>query len=270
MLDKLPILEAYAGVQVHMEQRGRKHIYHVDGKEWPSVTTRLDIMDKPWMTGYSRKLTKNTILDGLLAELEENGVNRNLKEWLLKHVEIHYKSLWKRKSTKEADEGTIAHELIADLLERERQAFPLDTRLCEWLREAHPAVATAVIQAFKFISDKRLEPIAAEQVVFHPDLEYAGTVDLIARDSDGRLVVVDWKRAKQMSDDYAYQVAGYAEAVSVLTGERTVLAWVVRLPQEVEGPEAIYDSKVVVDHKAAFATYMNAQILAVSKEVKVW
>ena len=269
MLDKLPVLEAYAGVKVHMEQRGRKHIYHVDGKEWPSVTTRLDIMDKPWMMGYARKQTKTVILDGLLAELEENGYDRNVKGWLLEHVEKHYKSLWKRTKNKEADEGTNAHETIAYLLE-EQTEIPLGPRQCQWLREEKPTIANAVIQAFQFISDKRLEPVAAERIVFHPELKYAGTVDLIAREPDVRLVVVDWKRAKQLSDDYAYQVAGYAEAVSVLTGERPVLAWVVRLPQEVEGPEATYDAKVVMDHKAAFATYMNAQILAVSKEVKVW
>ena len=269
MLDNLPILEAYADVEVHMEQRGRKHIYHVGGKEWPSVTTRLDVMDKPWMTGYARKTTKTVILDGLLTELEEHGYSRDLKAWLLEHVEKHYKSLWKRKSTKEADEGTTAHEIIAGLFES-ANSIPLGPQLCQWLREERPTVANAVIQAFQFISDKRLEVVAVERIVFHPELEYAGTVDLIARDSDGQLVIVDWKRAKQLSDDYPYQVAAYAEAVSALTGERPVLAWVVRLPQAEEGPEATYDAKVVVDSKAAFATYMNAQILAVSKEVKVW
>ena len=63
------------------------------------------------------------------------------------------------------------------------------------------------------ISDYCLEVEATEYPVWHPSRAYAGTIDLVARDADGQLVVVDWKRSNGLYPEHGYQVAAYAEAL---------------------------------------------------------
>ena len=69
---------------------------------------------------------------------------------------------------------------------------------------------------------------------------YAGTVDLVARNKAGELVVADWKRSKGLYAEHAYQVAGYADAIETITGEPVVAAYAVRLPRTTD-EEAEYE-----------------------------
>ena len=70
---------------------------------------------------------------------------------------------------------------------------------------------------------------ATEQFVWHPDLKYAGTVDVIARDSEGALRVLDWKTGKAIYVSNIIQVAAYTEALKAITSEKVGTPLIVHL-----------------------------------------
>ena len=143
-----------------------------------------------------------------------------------------------------ADAGTDAHELIAAILQGGSPIVP-------------DALRPAVQGAQEMLADYRLSPVSIERLVWHPSQQYAGTIDLVARDADGRLVVVDWKRAKGIYPEHGYQVAAYADAIEALTGEPVASAYVVRLPQDGQG-DLHYEVRAVEDRAQAQAIFRLA------------
>jgi hypothetical protein len=58
-----------------------------------------------------------------------------------------------------------------------------------------------------FIAGKSWRPLMVEEQVCCPDLGIAGTVDAVFEDSQGDIVICDWKRAKKMKYDNRWQKA---------------------------------------------------------------
>ena len=78
-----------------------------------------------------------------------------------------------------------------------------------------------------------IKPLRVEQVVWDPELEYAGTVDLIG-EHEGVPKVYDWKSSKGIYETMHMQVAGYIHAgrrwePRLMPGE------IVRLPKDADG-----------------------------------
>ena len=57
--------------------------------------------------------------------------------------------------------------------------------------------------------------IASEIILYHPELEYAGTCDAILKTPDGKFLVADWKTGS-IKDDGWLQVMAYQEAYSAM------------------------------------------------------
>ena len=76
-------------------------------------------------------------------------------------------------------------------------------------------------------SDGPYKVEATELPVFHPELLYAGTIDCVFRTASG-LAVVDWKSGGGIYESHAMQIAAYAMALELMTGEAISQAWVVR------------------------------------------
>jgi hypothetical protein len=49
------------------------------------------------------------------------------------------------------------------------------------------------------------EPFRTEWLVFKDDIKLAGSIDMIYKKPDGTLAIYDWKRAKEMKYDNAWQ-----------------------------------------------------------------
>ena len=256
---KLQLLPQYAQTTIEMIEKRRQHWYKVSGHDelLPSVTTCLKIIDK---SGPLMGWAKNVMADKFRSELiEENSQGKfPTKEAWVDAVVIRAKKRPDQERDEAADAGTTAHGLIADIIEGGKPSVP-------------EVLTPAVQGAMEFLSDYNLTVEAVEQRVWHPVYGYAGTVDCIARDPDGRLIVIDWKRAKALYPEYAYQVAAYADAVEALTGELILAAYVVRLPRSRD--EGLrYECKCVHSIDDAFATYVLAQDLwaSVKNKDSVW
>ena len=88
-------------------------------------------------------------------------------------------------------------------------------------------------------------PCESEVKVFSPEYNYAGTIDLIGYSlSEKAWLIVDWKRARGLWAENAYQVSAYAAAFKELVEPETpVQAWVCLLPSEEEGVQVDQGSR---------------------------
>ena len=159
-----------------------------------------------------------------------------------------------------AEEGTSAHSWVELLLAGESALGDVPGLL-------QPAVQGAVT----FIHHYELTPVATEFLAWHPTYGSPGTIDLVARDRNGRLVIGDWKRSRGLYPEMAYQVAAYSKNVEALTGERVAAAYVVRLPRETPEPGALpYEVKTVQHLEKAWHTFLSAQELFQAQRERVW
>ena len=105
-------------------------------------------------------------------------------------------------------------------------------------------------------------------MLYHPSMRFAGTVDLIARDADGGLVIADWKRAKGLYWEYALQIAGYALALEELTDEQVMSCYAVKLPRsnsDTGETERVWGKKLS-RHQMAFIS--GHEFYSMSREVE--
>ena len=104
-------------------KRGKKH-YFVDGDEWPSVTTILkDIVNKPALMGWARKMMKEAYSEAVAKMVEEAHENvrlGNKPEYVLdiiaNHTDTEAATIARQKFSGGANFGKETHQLIQDFL----------------------------------------------------------------------------------------------------------------------------------------------------------
>lgn len=117
-----------------------------------------------------------------------------------------------------AEEGTRIHEAAQAILLGEAPEVPHD-------------IAPA-IQAFrKFLEKQSIDTEASniERRIWHPDMRYAGTIDILGT-MKGRLGVIDIKTSQAIYRDYNLQTAAYMEALLPHHPELST-RWILRLDQ---------------------------------------
>lgn len=166
-------------------ERERAHQRYIqkDGTEVPGVTTILGVMAKPALIKWA---------------------------WEQGRKGLDYRKV----STKAADIGTIAHFLV----ECHLKGVTPD------LQEFAPAdvkVAKGCFQKFMgFWKESGLTFEASECQLVSEIYPYGGTLDIIARDSRQRPVLVDIKTSKGIYEEYWYQVAAYSRLAQEKLGLR--------------------------------------------------
>ena len=235
---------------------GGTRLYSVEGydDDGPSVTTVLQVLDKPWLAPWKT----NLMLDKLRSEF--NGrytrlVGLGVSPWPSNLGTAGPPALpWfdsmiaKAKARPDevrdaaAEFGTMAHTAI-ELLSRYNH------------RTDSPDMQR-VLEAFEDWRDSSgLTIELSEVMVWHPSEYYAGGIDAVARTEDGELVVIDFKTGG-LYDEAAYQLAAYAVALEELTGEPVRQAWVVRIPRDQpEEGKAVFETKQLYDIEGAYATF---------------
>ena len=245
------LLPQYRDISIELVEKRRQHWYRVSGYDelLPSVTTFLKVIDKSGpLMGSAKKLMGEYLANSI------NGHEGDVAD-LINKAKSYPDKVWAQK----ADAGADTHELIAAILQGGSPLVP-------------DALRPAVQGAQEMLADYRLGPVAIEHLVWHPSQQYAGTIDLVARDADGRLVVVDWKRAKGIYPEHGYQVAAYADAIEALTGEPVAGAYVVRLSQGDQGDQGDlhYEVRAVEDRAQAQAIFRLALGLWWALKEPIW
>jgi hypothetical protein len=171
--------------------------YTIDGKTYPSVTSILDVLNKPQLANWAARLTRNYIKRELCALSRVNSFeDLNLDNLLAKSATEH-----DRVRNAAADHGIAVHNSIAYVGNKSDVPHndPVSIAFREWQDAA------------------KFEPIASERLVFSREHGYAGTADLIGT-SNGRLALLDIKTGRGVYPEYKLQLAAYAVAWGEISG----------------------------------------------------
>ena len=238
------------------DEDGGTRLYSVEGydDDFPSVTTVLQVLDKPWLAPWKT----NVMMDKLRSEFNDRYsrlVRLGVSPWPSNlgragDTALPWFDSMIDKARARPDEvrdaaaefGTLAHTAIE--------------LLCRYNHRTDSPNMQRVLEAFEDWRDSSgLTIELSEVMVWHPHEYYAGGIDAVARTEEGELVVIDFKTGG-LYDEAAYQLAAYSIALEELTGEPVRQAWVVRIPRDQpEEGKAVFQTKQLHDIQGAYATF---------------
>ena len=264
-----------------IDRRGGRHYVvegdpQVEGVELPSVTTVLQIINKPalvpWARNISLEKVRVTMMEGLRpSDNAEAGLIMpgGWAEYVDKVIE-EARRRPDQVRDQAADFGTRAHIIIADLLEGQEPEYgdefkPVVNAFLEWQRTSG------------------LQMTASERMVYSVEDRYGGALDIKAAGTDGRRAIVDIKTSNGIYPEFALQVAAYAKAdkemESAERGETydpgmlryDVEGWIVRLsktpPKEGENG---FEARRIADLTAAYEAFRAARELWGAMREEMW
>lgn len=180
--------------------RSTDHRYTHAGKTYPGVTGILKVIDKSdaLMNWAARNTAEAAVaqigaLPSLLDTVGPEGVVKALTS----------RSSWKRDQA--AALGSEVHDL-AD----------------QWIRGLDPQIPEHarkhVANYAEWWTASGWSLRTSEAMVVHPNAGYGGTLDLLARDRDGRTVLADIKTGKAVYSEAVLQLAAYGMAKLIQPG----------------------------------------------------
>jgi len=185
LLDKLGYEDSLAAVNATPRDarcvfEEASHKYFVDG------------VKAPWSgTAFSHYCEKHFDADRVLAQtrpgwaakkgyVRADGAEMDFEE---------IKALWARNGTCQSRRGTLLHWQIECYLNGYDVAAPHSPEFAMMLRFERA-----------FLDALGLTPWRVEMNLFHCGLRLAGQADLLCKDHAGKLVILDWKRSREIKD----------------------------------------------------------------------
>jgi len=170
---------------------GRGHSYEIDGRRVDGVTTILSNgVPKPALIDWAVRETVGYAADHW-DELTETPPSKRYREL--------EQARWNTSKTAMA-RGTDVHTLAMQLAAGQEVDVPDDQQ-------------GFVDSYLKFVDDWQPEEILVEVPVFNRTAGYGGTLDLVARLTDGNTWLLDWKTSKSgIFPETALQLAAYRYA----------------------------------------------------------
>lgn len=137
---------------------------------------------------------------------------------------------YRKERDKAADIGTLAHFMCEAMLNN----FVCD--LSDYSQEDRDKALVCYNKFLDWWESEGLEVVATETQLVHDELRYGGTIDLVAKDKQGRLCLIDLKTSKRISDGYVRQIAGYTDLWNINNQENEIQRWaIVRIGKQEEG-----------------------------------
>jgi hypothetical protein len=237
---------------LEIKAKGRGRVYVDDrGNEFPSVTTILNVINKPALIPWAKKqslekvkyVLQNHVMNGTLPEIKSTDDIDAI---------INEASKTPDKALQLAgDFGSHAHALIEKVI---------NARIHNDKEPVITADFKVVMESFEMFCEQ-YNPVfvgSEVQVCYRPaytKIRYAGTVDAVIVHEDNP-IVVDFKTSKGIYDEHRLQVGAYSNALQTLnkkhlnlTGKESPfdMAWVVKLGKE--------KANVVVDKFITLPSY---------------
>ena len=184
--------------------RSADHVYTYKGKEYPGVTSILDVIDKsgPLMTWAARQTAEAAVemypdaLGSLIATVGEAGAIKALSS----------RSTWKRDEA--ANIGTVVHHHADRLV----SGHPMPPNLSDVVRKRVEHYA-------EWWQASGWTLYTSEAMLIAPRAGYGGTLDLLAKDKEGCTVLADiktggkWGRKVYESEILQLTAYGMAEFI---------------------------------------------------------
>jgi len=206
----------------------RARFYTIEGQQWPSVTTVLDIIAKPALGPWYAKEERRHFEAAMLEVLGKPGARD--PEYVLTAVAEAVSGVKAADRAKQeaASIGTAMHAGIEWALRTQlgEDAGP-EPRL--------PDAAAWALESWKdWAKSVALEPLAIERPVYCEVCGYAGTLDLYAQ-VRGVLTVLDWKSGRAIYPEAFLQNIAYRHAAT-RRGMPSTQGLIVRLPKYQDDP----------------------------------
>jgi len=202
----------------------KKNSYVTPDGEFPRVTSinRVLGLGKEYIINWAAAQEREAVIESCMMAV---GSGVELPELLdsirsgLGGAKAHIRALEKAGEIGVAVHGRLAWLLKAQLGDVQGPCPALGSEAAEIAFEAAEA----------WWKDAGLTPVKSEQIVWDKDWGYAGTVDLIAEDKNGKLGIIDFKTSKYTYPEHHLQVAAYMRA----TERWAPMSWakLVRLPK---------------------------------------
>jgi hypothetical protein len=216
--------------------RDKARFYTIDGVEYPSVTTILDVLDKPALMWWAANMERRAMETALLEVLTSDGAKD--PDWVLGEMtkRISGAKAFLKEKDQAASIGTAAHAWIEW---RTRQL--LDEKVGD--EPVIPDAAQWAVESWKdWAKEVDFTPLHVERVVYcRKCCGYAGTFDWIAK-VRGIVTLGDIKTSKGIYPESFLQNIAYRHAAKLL-GLPTEQGMILRLPKVVSDPA--FESMVV-------------------------
>ena len=128
-----------------------------------------------------------------------------------------------------ADIGTLAHFMVECYL---------NGQVADLSDYTQDEIERALVCYNKFIDfwdEQGFTKVATEVQMVHPEHRFGGTIDLVAHDRDGNMILLDLKTSKRISDSYVRQIAGYTMLWD-FSSKDTISKWgIIRMGKQEEG-----------------------------------
>ena len=175
----------------------KRHVYHLDGKHVPGVTTILGVLDKPAIPKWAAGQVAEYVADNPDGVETLRQMGRGPMVQALKNLP------WQKRDDAGV-RGNILHDYAEALLNGEEV-------------EVDDEHVPVMENALAFMDEWRIEPILVEAAVASREHWWAGTLDLIAKYRHPRtghegVAIMDWKSGKALYAEFAWQLNAYAHA----------------------------------------------------------
>ena len=173
--------------------------YNVNGKDVPSVTTVVQLLDNPHLDQWKTSLACDYIKDRVLDIWEDWNIDDIIEEAKIQHGTV---------LNELAEYGTATHSAMEDLLQGYEPVYWDDT------------MQEGCKKASEILTSHNIKVLGLEEFCWSDD--FAGTVDLICeideniflpkRNWNDRRVtaIIDFKTSKAYYESHKIQIAGYA------------------------------------------------------------
>jgi hypothetical protein len=222
--------------------------YTINEIELPSVTTILDVLDKPALRQWSANCACNYIKENYYDK-----IHRDILYELLNEAKYAYKNV-----SKEAlDIGSTVHKMIEDYIKTGKDQ-----------NSDNEKVQNGFLAFLEWEKENIKKWIKSEHEVYNFDIGYAGTLDAIAELKNNKIYVIDFKSSKGFYDGYDMQIAAYRMSVKDIDIYGIDGMGVLRLDKETGMPE-FKDYSKCYDQKAhAFIALVDYWYKAKNRRLK--
>ena len=194
------------------------HRYVKDGNYVVGMSTILGKLASPMLEAWK----VNTQVNAIKQEMEKQGIPLDK----IDSIVINAKANARKQNDNILSIGSIVHKLVELWLKGEKVTKP-----------ENPIVANCFMKFQKFWKKHNLKLVESEKILYS-ERGFCGTLDLIAKDSQNNLWLIDIKTSKGIFINMIHQVHGYKLAYEEQTGKKINKMYVVRLPKTDEDFEA--------------------------------
>ena len=183
------------------------HTYRLDGVKMTGVTTILQVIAKPMLIPWAVKMCTEHIM---------SNCEKSDDKWLVSEEELEEaKVAHRKKKEKAGDVGTLVHDAVEDYVkngsipELPENVMIMFNEFKSWYDEGN---YTLVESEKKLYSEKHF---------------YAGTVDLVIEDKEGKRFVADIKTSGGVYPEYYAQMGGYHIAYDEMGNEHPISGYII-------------------------------------------